>query len=145
MHEKISALISRKSACVLATVSENRPHCSLMAYIPAADARTVFLVSSRSTRKYHNILRNKHVSLLIDTRDESDGPAGEWTKALTVTGHCRPMADGPDKEAVREQFRQRHPELKKLLEHPDSDILEVRPDSFLFLDGVMESYFEKAD
>lgn len=140
MLEKITRLIVDQDMCVLATVSENRPHCSLMVYTPSQDGKRIFMVTSRSTKKYNNLLRNSSVSLLIDDRH---GSSREETRALTLTGTCAPMAEGEDKERARSALVERHAHLSKFAAHPDSDILEMVVESVLMLQGLSESYYEK--
>ncbi len=142
MLEKITRLIAEQDMCVLATVSENRPHCSLMAYVASGDGRRVFMVTSRSTKKYNNLLRNSSVSLLIDDRGASDRAAAY---ALTLTGACAPMAEGDVKERARAALVTRHPHLARFAVHPDSDIIEMEVESVLLLQGLSESYFERLD
>jgi nitroimidazol reductase NimA-like FMN-containing flavoprotein (pyridoxamine 5'-phosphate oxidase superfamily) len=143
MLDKIAELVKAKEHCVLATVSENHPHCSLMAYVVSPDLDIFHLISSRSTRKYHNILRNPHVSLLIDDREDFADRDLSRAKALTVTGVCRPMRQGRESDDIKKMFRTRHPHLDHFTRHPDYDVLTVEVDSYLLLDGVKESYFEK--
>jgi nitroimidazol reductase NimA-like FMN-containing flavoprotein (pyridoxamine 5'-phosphate oxidase superfamily) len=68
MIEKMKALVKRKDICVLATVSENNPHCSLMAYVTDNDCREIYMVTNRQSTKFRNLSANPLVSLLIDTR-----------------------------------------------------------------------------
>lgn len=142
MLEKIIRFITEQNLCVLATVSENRPYCSLMAYIASDDGRRIFMVTSRSTKKYNNLLRNSSVSLLIDDRGSS---SREEACALTLTGACAPMADGEAKAEARAALIARHPHLARFAVHPDSDIVEMEVESVLLLQGLNESYFERLD
>lgn len=142
MLEKITRLIAEQDICVLATVFENRPHCSLMAYVASTDGRRIHMVTSRSTKKYSNLMRNTSVSLLIDDRTAS---GRETTSALTLAGTCAPMAEGEAREQARQAIAGRHPHLSKFVDHPDVDILEVEVESVLLLQGLSESYFERLD
>ncbi len=140
MLEKVIRLIAEQDICVLATVSDKTPHCSLMAYVASADGRRIHMATSRSTKKYSNILRNTSVSLLIDDRAASER---ESASALTLTGTCAPMAEDEAKEQVRQMIIRRHPHLSKFVSHPDVDILEMEVESVLLLQGLSESYFER--
>ncbi|EMG38899.1 putative flavin-nucleotide-binding protein [Desulfocurvibacter africanus PCS] len=140
MLEKVTHLIAEQDICVLATVSDNRPHCSLMAYVVSADGRRIHMATSRSTKKYSNLLRNTSVSLLIDDRSTSER---EFASALTLAGTCATMTEGEAKEQVKQTIIGRHPHLSKFVSHPDVDILEVEIESVLLLQGLSESYFER--
>ena len=70
MLERMKAVVREKDICVLATVSGDKPHCSLMAYAADDDCREIYMVTHRKTNKYKNLKENPAVSLLIDTREE---------------------------------------------------------------------------
>ncbi len=143
MLDKIQSLVREKDICVLATVSENHPHCSLMAYMASEDCRNIYLVTSRSTKKFQNCLRNPRVSLLIDTREVDS--KHDQAKALTVEGICHVVENANEDDQLRLAFVQRCPHVRKLIEHPDSAIMRVQVQSFLLLDGVIDSYFVKIE
>ncbi|MFW5487120.1 MAG: pyridoxamine 5'-phosphate oxidase family protein [Desulfovibrio sp.] len=144
MLDKIQSLVRGKDICVLATVSENHPHCSLMSYMASEDCRSIYLVTSRSTKKFQNSLRNPNVSLLIDTR-EDDVDKRDMAKALTIEGCCHVVENADEDRQLREAFVQRCPNVRKLVEHPDSAVIRVQVTSFLLLDGVIDSYFVKVE
>jgi len=70
MLEEMKALAKQKDICVLATVSDGNPHCSLMAYATDDDCREIYMITQKGTKKYKNLIKNPSVSLLIDTREE---------------------------------------------------------------------------
>jgi nitroimidazol reductase NimA-like FMN-containing flavoprotein (pyridoxamine 5'-phosphate oxidase superfamily) len=137
MIDEMKALLRQRTMCVLATVSEGRPHCSLMAYAADADGSEVYLSTLRSTRKFRNIAANPAVSLLVDTREEV--PRGT-ARALTIEGTCRTLPPGPEREHARDRLRAAHPHLERLLNDPEVEILAVRISSFLLLKGLTEAY-----
>jgi len=139
MINKIQSLIRRKSSCVLATTDRETPHCSLMAYIISENAERLFLVTPRNTRKYRNIQRNPHVSLLIDTRGEQTRAN---TQALTVTGTCYILEDDEEIQTVKEEFNRNHSHLRDFISRGDIAFLRVEFDSFLYLDGPQRAHHE---
>ena len=68
MIKKMKRLVRNKDVCVLATVTKNVPHCSLMSYVADRDCREIYMMTKRGTKKYRNLSANRTVSLLIDTR-----------------------------------------------------------------------------
>ena len=68
MLEKMKNIMRSQDICVLATVSEDKPHCSLMAYLTDDDCRTIYMITHKHTTKYRNLTANPSLSLLIDTR-----------------------------------------------------------------------------
>ena len=73
MLELMKKLAKEKDLCVLATVSGEKPHCSLMAYATDDDCTGSTWPLTRHTRKFKNLMENPSVSLLIDTREEREG------------------------------------------------------------------------
>jgi nitroimidazol reductase NimA-like FMN-containing flavoprotein (pyridoxamine 5'-phosphate oxidase superfamily) len=142
MLERMKALVKEKGICVLATVSDDTPHCSLMAYVADQDCREIYMVTQRQSRKYENLMKNPNVSLLIDTREEHPGSHLTEAKALSVNGTFQKMDDENKRVHVRSRLQERHPHIKELLDHPDAAILCIRVRSFLLLDGLTDAHFE---
>lgn len=142
MLERIKALVKEKDICVLATVSGDKPHCSLMAYVTDEDCREIYMVTHRESRKYENLMRNRSVSLLIDTREEHPGPRRPEARALTVSGTFKEIDDENKKIQVRSKLLDRHPHVKEFVDHPDAEILCIRVESFLLLNGLTDAHYE---
>ena len=142
MIEKMKALVKRKDICVLATVSENNPHCSLMAYVTDNDCREIYMVTNRQSTKFRNLSANPSVSLLIDTREEHPGMQRPDAQALTVSGVYQEIQDETKKTRIRSKLLEKHPHIKNLMDMPDAEIFCVKVTSFLLLDGVSEAHFE---
>ncbi len=142
MLEKMKALVKEKDICVLATVSAGHPHCSLMAYVTDEDCREIYMVTYKKSRKYENLIKNPSVSLLIDTREDHRGSRRPEAKALTVTGTFQKIDDEAKRARIRSGLMGRHPHLKELMNHPDAEIVCIRIDSFLLLNGLTDAHFE---
>ncbi len=69
MLEKMKHFVRKKNICVLATVSDHKPYCSLMAYITDATCEEIYMVTHKNTTKFNNLQNNPLVSLLIDSRE----------------------------------------------------------------------------
>lgn len=145
MIEKIKALIREKDTCVLATVSDDSPHCSLMSYVTDAECREIYMVTHRETKKYRNLQKNPAVSLLIDTRaGDAPGAPHDVIAALTINATFRKIDDAKRKYA-REKLMERHPGLREFITDPDAEIIAVRCRSFQLLEGIRDSYFITVD
>lgn len=141
MIEKIKTLALEKDICVLATASEKGPYCSLMAYAVNENAAEFYMTTSRLTKKFANIEKNPYVSILIDSRETIPRTKA---RALTVSGKCETIsAHDPKRQAIKKELLIKHPHLKAILEKADSEILCLKADSYLFLDGLTDAYFEK--
>jgi len=143
MMEKMKSLVRDRDTCVLATVSEGRPHCSLMAYVPDDTCGEIYLVTYRTTSKYRNLKNNPHVSLLIDTREAHPGERRLETRALTITGEFRPIHDREKKITAGARLTAAHPYLRDFVNSKDAEIFSVKVVSFLLLEGLSDAYFEE--
>lgn len=140
MHEAIRRLIQNQKVCVLATVADGAPHCSLMSYVADETCRELYMLTLAGTRKYRNLAGNDAVSLLIDDREEGLGRGG-GILALTVSGRFREIAD-PAATAVRARLLARHPALAELIAGGETRVFAVRATAFQLLDGVSRAYVE---
>lgn len=143
MREQMKQMIKGDKFCVLATSSGNNPYCSLMAYATEDDCAKIYMVTRKDTVKYGNLLKNRSVSLLIDTRNRSDSECGNETKALTVTGKFCEIRGESEYEKAKRLLLQKHPDLNVFLEDPEACIFGIEASSFLLLCGFTESYHEE--
>ena len=140
MRGDIQKMISENKVCVMATVADGAPHCSLMSYATDNDCREIYMATLKDTKKYRNLIANPTVSLLIDTRDASPK---DKTRALTVTGVFQAIDDDRKIKEILEALLARHPDLKNFFNNPDARIIAIRATSLQLLDSVTDSYFEK--
>jgi nitroimidazol reductase NimA-like FMN-containing flavoprotein (pyridoxamine 5'-phosphate oxidase superfamily) len=139
MRDDIQKLIQKNDVCVLATVSEGEPHCSLMSYAAAHDCREIYMITQKETKKYRNLTGNPSVSLLIDTRRTD---SKNRTKALTITGTFLGNIDERRKPAIRARLLEQHPNLKEFIDNPTAEIIVVQVKALQLLDGITDAYFE---
>lgn len=140
MRERIKAFLMERDMCVLATTREGKPHCSLMAYVADEGAEWIYMVTHRTTTKYANLLANEQVSLLVDNRCERLPEERSNIQALTVHGTFHVVEGEEKRKRILEQVLNRHPHMNQFLRHPEAEVISVRPNSFLFLDGVTDSH-----
>ncbi|NWG04728.1 MAG: pyridoxamine 5'-phosphate oxidase family protein [Syntrophaceae bacterium] len=145
MLEKMKDIVKSNDLCVLATVSEGKPHCSLMSYISDEAGHEIYLITHKQTKKYANLMENPTVSLLIDTRESEKGHRRVYIKALTVSGEFQTIRDPVKQELIRTKFLKRHPHLMDFLKDPGAEIFCIRIKSFQLLDGVKDAFYETID
>jgi nitroimidazol reductase NimA-like FMN-containing flavoprotein (pyridoxamine 5'-phosphate oxidase superfamily) len=145
MMEKMKDLVRSQNVCVLATVSGDQPHCSLMSYATDADCREMYMVTFKKTKKYRNLKDNPAVSLLIDTRKEDRGEKQHEVRALTVNGLFEDVKDQKKRDMIRALLLERHPHLDVLVEDPDAEFFTVRIKTMQMLEGVMDASFATVD
>jgi len=142
MLEKMKELIRSQDMCVLATVAENRPHCSLLPYVTDDHCREIHMVTHRNTAKFRNATKNPSVSLLIDTRLEEEGESRQRARALTVTGLFERIEIPERREAIRARLLERHAHLRDFAAHPEAEVFAVKILALQLLDGITDSYYQ---
>jgi general stress protein 26 len=139
MLNRIKAILEENSLCVLATCSENRPHCSLMAYIYDVRENSLYMMTLRTTQKYRNIRLNPRVSVLVDTRSRLSG--SEKNQALTISATCSLSVAANIRSDILCRMVERHPHLQDLANIPEIEVLTLHPTSFLLMDGALKSHY----
>jgi nitroimidazol reductase NimA-like FMN-containing flavoprotein (pyridoxamine 5'-phosphate oxidase superfamily) len=128
MLEKIRSFVRNKNVCVLSTVSDNKPYCSLMAYITDDICKEIYMVTHKNTTKFNNLQKNPLVSLLIDSRETQPRSNAQ---ALTVEGVFIPLADENKKQKIRDRMLKSFPHMKDFIHHPESEFIRIKINSFL--------------
>jgi nitroimidazol reductase NimA-like FMN-containing flavoprotein (pyridoxamine 5'-phosphate oxidase superfamily) len=141
MIETMQELLRTHDLCVLATTTDGRPHCSLMAYACDDDARHVYMATYRDSAKFRNLLQNPAVSLLVDTRETHGKSQRAETKALTASGVYEPLTDPAETAAVKARLLSAHPQIEAFLRNSAAEIIAIRLTSFLLLEGLTDSTF----
>ena len=139
MLEKMKELVRKKNICVFSTVSGNKPYCSLMVYITDVTCEEIYMVTHKNTTKFNNLKKNPLVSLLIDSRETQPRSNAQ---ALTIAGVFIPLIDENKKQKIRDRMLESFPHMKDFIHHPESELIRIKINSFLLLDGLTESYFE---
>jgi nitroimidazol reductase NimA-like FMN-containing flavoprotein (pyridoxamine 5'-phosphate oxidase superfamily) len=132
MLAKAETILRENTLCVLCTESDGNPYCSLMTYLLSDDLRVLYLISTRESRKFKNLLVNPRVSVLVDSRQHPT--AGANIVSVTFSGLFQPLADS-ETQRVKSAFAQEHQELAEILNHPDSIVFAIKLTSYLLLDG----------
>ncbi len=141
MWEEIRKVVNGNDLCVLSTVAEGKPHCSLMSYVTDDDCREFYMLTLRTTKKYRNLEDNSSVSLLIDTREADAERKRQDIRALTVHGLFRSIDEEEHEAAILRRLLLRHPHLREVAESGQARVFAVRAESFQLLDGVSRSRF----
>lgn len=122
---RLRSLNRKQYHAVLATVSDNEPHASLIAYAITPDMKGLVFATPRETRKYRNIIKNKHVCLLLDTRSST---AQDYVKAesMSVAGSAHVMRKGHLKDELIEIFLKKHPQLRNFVHAGSTALILVK-------------------
>jgi nitroimidazol reductase NimA-like FMN-containing flavoprotein (pyridoxamine 5'-phosphate oxidase superfamily) len=145
MLQEMKGLMREKDLCVLATASNNRPHCSLMAYAADDECTELYMATLRQSKKYRNLKENPLVSLLIDAREEDAPPRKFQARALTISGLFQEIQEPTRRELARAKLLQKHPHLIEFLGRTDTEVFCITVQSFLMLEGITEAHFETVE
>jgi nitroimidazol reductase NimA-like FMN-containing flavoprotein (pyridoxamine 5'-phosphate oxidase superfamily) len=121
---RLAVLDKTQKHAVLATDSAGAPYASLISYACTPEMREVIFITPKATRKYRNILKNKQVSLLIDTRSntEKDYLGAE---SVTITGIAKPVRNCRKKAELAAIFIRKHPRLEEFVLSPETALISV--------------------
>lgn len=129
-------ILLNNSLCVLCTCKDDIPDASLMLYICDSQCSKMHMLTLKQTTKYLNIVSNKNVSLLIDTRDEIHDEKTTQTKALTIHGVASIVDDYDTYKEILDQLIKKHDKLSNLASNESVRVIEVQIKSILLLENV---------
>lgn len=117
-------LLNRKQRhAVLATTSKNQPYTSLIAYALTPDMEVIF-ATPKNTQKYRNILNNRSVAILIDTRSNTErGYLG--AEAITLLGTAHSVRRGEKRKKLVRVFLKKHSQLQDFIDAPSTALIIV--------------------
>ena len=122
--DELKKLNTKALHAVLATAHDNIPYTSLVAYAFDHQDKLFLFLTPRKTTKYINILKNPNVSLLIDTRENTDRDylSGE---AFTVIGKAVPLRASKRIERLLKTFLNKHPKLSDFSKERSTAVIAV--------------------
>jgi heme iron utilization protein len=122
---RLGILNKTQKHAVLATDSGGAPYTSLISYACTPDMRGVIFITPKATKKYKNLMGNKQVSLLIDTRTntEKDYLGAE---SLTIMGIANPVRKSAKKTELAAVFIRKHPRLEKFVLSQETALIFVK-------------------
>jgi nitroimidazol reductase NimA-like FMN-containing flavoprotein (pyridoxamine 5'-phosphate oxidase superfamily) len=123
--ERLFSIDISQPHAVLATESNGQPYTSLVAYALSPDARGIVFTTPKSTRKHRNILKNKKVSLLIDTRTNTERDYLN-AESVTILGKAYPVRKGKKWIALSRILLKKHPRLADIMDSPETTLVLIR-------------------
>ena len=89
-------------------------------------------MTSKYSKKYRNLINNPDVSLLIDDRKNKSSDLLNAT-AITAIGQAFELKDNLSK--IINLYINKHPKLKKFIESPESVLIDVKVDKYIFVNN----------
>ena len=124
----IQSLLRSQTLAVLATDRKGHPYSSLVAFVASEDLSDIFFVTSRTTRKFENLLLNQQVSLLVDNRSNHASDFRE-AEAVTILGEAREVRE-TERAACEDMYLTRHPQLSEFMRAPTSALVRVHVSAY---------------
>jgi uncharacterized protein YhbP (UPF0306 family) len=133
LKNKIKELLEQQKLGVLATQGEKYPYNTLVAYAFSEDLRYIFFATRKHTRKYNNIMKHHHVSMLIDSRTNNVTDF-EDAVALTVIAKM----ESTTLLEHRGLYLNRFLHLKDFIEDPATTIMTLKIDKYIYVQRFQE-------
>ena len=131
LKETIKALFDSQKLAVLATQGEVRPYGSLVAFAATEDMKSILFATTRATRKYANLLKNRGVAMVIDTRTNQTADFAD-AAAVTALGDVEEIADHEEQELAN-IYLDKHPNLREFVESPTTALLRVNIKTYIMV------------
>ena len=135
--ERLRLINSTQRHAVLATVSNGQPYTSLIAFAMMPDMTNLIFATPKDSSKYRNMIRNRKVALLIDTRSNSDS-AYMKSEAVTIIGTARPVRRSRKWEEFSAVLLKKHPVLKKFAEAETTALIVVEAEKVFHTGSFQE-------
>ena len=133
LKNKIKDLLEKQRLGALATQGEKYPYNTLVAYAFSEDLKCIFFATRRHTRKYNNIIKNHYVCMLIDSRTND---VSDFKDAVALT--ARGKAVNTITPEHRGLYLNRFPYLKEFIEHPNTSILTLKIEKYIYVQRFQE-------
>jgi nitroimidazol reductase NimA-like FMN-containing flavoprotein (pyridoxamine 5'-phosphate oxidase superfamily) len=144
IRQRLERLFEQQSLAVLSTFGDGQPYASLVAFAADAAIERLFFSTSRSTRKFANMLATPRVALLVDSRSNRDSDFHEAV-AATATGRAREI-DPSEAALFERRYLTRHPYLENFVRSPSCARMVLEVKTYILVSrfqNVMELHIDR--
>jgi uncharacterized protein YhbP (UPF0306 family) len=116
-------LLGSQQLAVLSTQYGGQPYSNLIAFAYTDDMKYLIFVTSRNTRKYGNVLADRRVAVLVDSRrhDISDF---KGAMAITALGAAE-EATGSERSQLLQVYLAKHPHLEDFVNNQSNALIKI--------------------
>lgn len=136
IRQIIHNLLSSQRLAVLSTQMSGRPYSNLVAFAANENLKEIFFATTRTTRKFANVIAEPRVSLLVDNRSNEETDFGE-TSAVTVLGAAAEVL-GPERENYLQIYLKKHPYLEEFVSAPTCALMRIKVEKFIMVTRFQE-------
>ena len=138
IKKQLNKLLDSQRFGVLSTHHLGQPYASLVAFRATEDLRHLFFATTRSTRKYANLVASARAALLVDSRTNQDSDISNAI-ATTATGKTEEL-EAEEKEFQLRLYLQKHPQLREFATSPTCALLRIKVDTYYFVNRFQEVF-----
>jgi uncharacterized protein YhbP (UPF0306 family) len=124
----LKKLFSNQLLAVLGTQSSSGPYGNLVAFAATDDLKNLVFATTRSTRKYENLMETPRVAMVIDNRSNREIDFHEAV-AVTATGSVKEI-DSLELDRFRKVYLEKHPYLIDFVTAPTCALLKIKVDTY---------------
>jgi nitroimidazol reductase NimA-like FMN-containing flavoprotein (pyridoxamine 5'-phosphate oxidase superfamily) len=138
IKKQLNELLDSQRFGVLSTHHRGQPYASLIAFYATEDLKHIYFATTRSTRKYANLVANARAALLVDSRTNQDLDISNAV-AATATGKTEEV-EAEEKENLLKLYLRKHPQLKEFATSPTCALLRIKVDTYYFVNRFQEVF-----
>ena len=121
---RLHVINNKQRHAVLATDAGGQPYTSLVAFALAPDMTGALFATPKKTSKYRNIIKNKNVSLMIDTRYNT-AKGYMQSEAITILGSAIPVRRGSKWSELAGVLIKKHSQLEEFIRASSTALVMV--------------------
>ena len=128
LKKVIKDLLTSQNLAVIATQREGQPFTNLVAFAASDDLKHLVFATTRSTRKYVNLMADSRVSMMIDNRQNR---ASDFHDAIAIDaiGSVEELR-GTEKADFMQLYLSKHSHLKAFATAPTCALMKLRVDRY---------------
>ena len=130
----IEDALKTNQLAVLATVGDDQPHASLIAFTPLEGFRQLIFATYRNTRKFRNLALNGKVAVLIEGKNEEKSGIQNGF-VITAYGVAEEINFTANNTALQLHL-QKYPELLSFTSEPDCALILVKVENYQVVQGI---------
>jgi nitroimidazol reductase NimA-like FMN-containing flavoprotein (pyridoxamine 5'-phosphate oxidase superfamily) len=133
LKQKIAWFLAKQKIGVLATVDNEGPYGSLVAFTVYDNLKNIIFATGRGTRKYSNIKTKSAVALLVDDRVNTNDDFYKTT-AITILGDTVETS-GKERRRLLTEHRKRHAAIRAFLALDTCAVFRIKVSDYVVINN----------